>query len=513
MIHEFYANEEVFVTGGSGAVGKALIEKLLRSCDVAKIFVLLRTKKNISIEHRLEKMKRAKIFKVLRASKPHMLDRLVPIPGDAALPNLGISSEHIILMQNVSIVFHCAATVRFDEPLRVALQLNVGGTYEALLFAEKLKNLKIFLHVSTFYSNPYLKYVEPKIYDSPIDWRILQEMLKDDNQQDTLNILTRKLIVGFPNTYTFTKNLAESVVKDFQGRLPIAIYRPSIVLQALSDPIPGFPPTMMGALGLFVLVGAGILKTVFMSKALRFDITPQDICIKTMLYYAYRAGREYSAKSAISNVPVYMPSSSKLSHHTFYQMCQIMENDLWYKGAFEKNFMLPGAHYTENRFVYKFLVFTKQIFPAMLADGLLVLFGRKPILMGIVRKAYNTLEVMQPFLFNSYDSPGITYFHECLEVTKGTELDLNSDVYRAKTDEGLVDICTTMIFSIRQYLLNEDPKTIPLAQKRLRIKRWMYNILRAILAYFILRWCYGYLVNVMASMTSNKKQMPALQTL
>lgn len=92
-----------------------------------------------------------------------MFDRLIPIPGDAALSNLGISLEHIALMANVSVVFHCAATVRFDEPLPVALKLNVGATYEALLFAEKLKNLKMFMHVSTFYSNPYLKRVEPKV--------------------------------------------------------------------------------------------------------------------------------------------------------------------------------------------------------------------------------------------------------------------------------------------------------------------------------------------------------------
>lgn len=57
--------------------------------------------------------------------------------------------------------------------------------------------------------------------------------------------------------------------------------------------------------------------------------------------------------------------------------------------------------------------------PAMLADGLIVAFGRKPILMSIVRKAYITLEVMQPFLFNTYDSPGMTHIDDMMEVTKG----------------------------------------------------------------------------------------------
>ncbi|TMW43683.1 hypothetical protein DOY81_011237, partial [Sarcophaga bullata] len=57
MIVEFFENREIFITGGSGVVGKALIEKLLRSCNVKKIYVLLRAKKNVPIEERLEKIK------------------------------------------------------------------------------------------------------------------------------------------------------------------------------------------------------------------------------------------------------------------------------------------------------------------------------------------------------------------------------------------------------------------------------------------------------------------------
>ena len=41
------------------------------------------------------------------------------IPGDITMPALGISNADIeILTQDVSIVFHSAATVKFDEPMR-----------------------------------------------------------------------------------------------------------------------------------------------------------------------------------------------------------------------------------------------------------------------------------------------------------------------------------------------------------------------------------------------------------
>ena len=43
---KFFEGQNIFVTGGSGFLGKVLLEKLLRACpDVGNIFVLVRPKK------------------------------------------------------------------------------------------------------------------------------------------------------------------------------------------------------------------------------------------------------------------------------------------------------------------------------------------------------------------------------------------------------------------------------------------------------------------------------------
>lgn len=57
-IKDYYAGATVLVTGGSGFLGKVIIEKLLRSCkDVERVYILLRSKNGISSEMRLKELK------------------------------------------------------------------------------------------------------------------------------------------------------------------------------------------------------------------------------------------------------------------------------------------------------------------------------------------------------------------------------------------------------------------------------------------------------------------------
>lgn len=55
-IQKFYDGCNVFITGATGFMGKILIEKLLRSTDVATIYILIRAKKGKDIHTRLEEI-------------------------------------------------------------------------------------------------------------------------------------------------------------------------------------------------------------------------------------------------------------------------------------------------------------------------------------------------------------------------------------------------------------------------------------------------------------------------
>lgn len=53
-----------------------------------------------------------------------------------------------------------------------------------------------------------------------------------------------------PSRYTYTKRLAELLVRDQYPNLPVCIVRPSIVTPAYQEPIPGWVDSLNGPIGI-----------------------------------------------------------------------------------------------------------------------------------------------------------------------------------------------------------------------------------------------------------------------
>ncbi|RVE50675.1 hypothetical protein evm_004707 [Chilo suppressalis] len=113
-VTEYYTGKRVLITGGTGYVGKALVEKLLRSCpDVDTIYLLLRSKKGLSSEERLKDLCNNKLFDVVRSQNPGVFRKLKLIAGDILDDGLGISNDdRAELQKNCNVIFHSAACVR-----------------------------------------------------------------------------------------------------------------------------------------------------------------------------------------------------------------------------------------------------------------------------------------------------------------------------------------------------------------------------------------------------------------
>jgi len=169
-------------------------------------------------------------FSVLLKLNPNYSDRIVAIAGDCGFPDLGISVEdRKLLVDQVQIVLHCAATVRFDEKLNVALDINTRGTLLMVQLAKEMQRLEALVHVSTAFSNCVVRDIKEDYYPDVLTFSsekilALREMLSND----LIDNMSPTLVGEFPNTYTFTKALAEQVVQREASGLPACIFRPGI---------------------------------------------------------------------------------------------------------------------------------------------------------------------------------------------------------------------------------------------------------------------------------------------
>lgn len=93
-IQKFYHNTSIFVTGGTGFLGKVLLEKLLRSCPTLDtIYVLVRQKKGQNAESRMDQVFEEPLYNRLAQEQPKFRHKVQIIDGDCALPGLGLSLE------------------------------------------------------------------------------------------------------------------------------------------------------------------------------------------------------------------------------------------------------------------------------------------------------------------------------------------------------------------------------------------------------------------------------------
>ncbi len=114
------------------------------------------------------------------------------LPGDITELGLGLSPEHQdLLRREVSVVYHVAASVRFDDPFQKAVFTNLRSTREVVRLARGMAGLKVLVHVSTAYCNSNQPVLGEQVYAQPLDWRQVirwAEQLPADDVQAVNNL-------------------------------------------------------------------------------------------------------------------------------------------------------------------------------------------------------------------------------------------------------------------------------------------------------------------------------------
>ncbi|XP_059055271.1 putative fatty acyl-CoA reductase CG5065 [Achroia grisella] len=448
-VRDFYKGRSILLTGGTGFMGKVLVEKLLYSVpDLGNIYILMRPKRGKSVTQRIEDMQRLALFDRLRQERPSALKKIKAIQGDVLFENFSLSNVDIEeLSKEVSVFFHFAATLRLEAPLKDNVNMNTSGTVRALNVARRLKNLAIFVHLSTAFCYPDYESLGERMHAPPARPEDVMRIIEwlDDKQ---LAALTPSLLGGHPNCYTYSKRLAENVVEKAYEDLPVVIARPSIVCPTVTEPVTGWVDNLNGPVGLMLAAGKGVIRTMLCDGSLFAQVIPVDTAINAVIAIGMY---EATKKEKSPTIPVYNLNNGHQNPTTWGEVLDIakyygrkypLEWPLWY----------PNGDITTNRVMHEFYRVLFHLLPAYFIDLLMLLLGQKRFMVRIQDRISQGLEVLQYFTMRPWTFPCPNYDALQTKLNDEEKVIFNMD-HRTSDREEYMRKC---IEGGRVYCLKED---------------------------------------------------------
>uniref|UniRef100_A0A3B3QT55 Fatty acyl-CoA reductase n=1 Tax=Paramormyrops kingsleyae TaxID=1676925 RepID=A0A3B3QT55_9TELE len=486
-IPEYYAGKTVLITGGTGFMGKVLLEKLLRSCpDVKAAYVLVRAKAGQAPGARIADMVNCKVWLSAGGPPPPVLCLIKPLQS----PWSSLAS---------------AAPKNFCH--REAMLLNVLATQKVVALARRMKHLEVFIHVSTAYANCDRTVIEEMVYPPPVDYKKLIDSLEwmDDK---LVSLITPKLIGDRPNTYTYTKALAEYLVQQESGSLNVAIIRPSIVGASWQEPFPGWIDNFNGPSGIFIAAGKGILRTMRASNDAVADLVPVDVVINATLAAAWFSGSQ--PKSLL----VYNCTTGGINPFHWGEV-EYHVISTFKRKPLEQAFRRPHVNLTSNHLINQYWIAVSHKVPAFLYDLYLRMTGRAPRMMKTITRLHKAMMVLEYFTSHSWtwNTDNMTMLLN--QMSPQDRKMFNFDVRQLHWAEYMESYC----MGTKKYVLNEELSGLPAARKhlnKLRNIRYTFNTVLLVLVwrvfiarsqmarniwYFVVSLCFKFLSYFRASST------------
>ena len=396
------ANRHLMLIGVTGFIGKVWLVNLLENVpEIGKITLLIRRNRTTSSQRRFEKIvEESPTFDTLqerygRSLGAFLKEKVEVVEGDVSEPGLGLdAATQARLAKSLDLIVNSAGLTDFNPDLREALSSNVESAVHLLEFIRGCDHAGL-MHLSTCYVvgmrdgrvteelkpnyNPAgdpefdvdreiaslretIRSVEDRaegvelikalkrqalgrgVDDSAVPAKELDGVLRRNRIRWARNRLVRIGMrraqhLGWPNTYTFTKSLGESVLATRGGDLPIAIVRPSIVESSERSPFSGWNEGINTSGPLSYLLGTNFRQLPTNARKC-LDVIPVDMVCRGMSLIAAAViarcnARMYQLATSAVN-PVNMGRSIELTglaHRKHYRMEQSVDN--WLKVKFE----------------------------------------------------------------------------------------------------------------------------------------------------------------------------------
>lgn len=349
MLRERYRGQRILVTGGSGLLGQAVLEKILRALpEVAELILLLRPRGRATAPDRAVEVFRSPLFDRLRAERPGFDDwwptRVSVVPGQLGAPQLGLEAgAWRAIAGRVSAIIHLGALASFDEPLDRVLEVNTSAALDVLELAREAGNVPL-VHVSTCYvcgnipgthreeplpwghtprtlsegrgpsidpgaelvtllqqTRQLRLDVEAGVHDDFVVRALSKshvsterlEALRRQHADDRLSRMGVRVagIHGWPDPYPMSKAWAEQLLEHRRGSVPLAIVRPAILASTHSEPQPGWLTGLRMADPLIVAMGRASLGVFPGDRAAAIDLVPCDLAVNAILAALPERGR------------------------------------------------------------------------------------------------------------------------------------------------------------------------------------------------------------------------------
>ena len=145
------------MTGSTGFLGTALVERLLRSVPDCELVLLVRPNRRNSAERRVQReIFRNDAFDILRSQwgddfEDICQQRVSVISGDVTSEGLGLDQAGRQLFVSCDVVIHSAATVSFDSPLDSSIEINLLGPNRVVDVLKEASATPHLIAVSTCY--------------------------------------------------------------------------------------------------------------------------------------------------------------------------------------------------------------------------------------------------------------------------------------------------------------------------------------------------------------------------
>ncbi|XP_055837529.1 putative fatty acyl-CoA reductase CG5065 isoform X1 [Episyrphus balteatus] len=482
-VQEYYKGKTVFITGASGFMGKVLLEKLLYSCsELKEVIIMMRPKRGKVPESRLDEMFKIPIFQRIKEEKPEVLKKVTLVQGDVTFDTLGLNGDNLkLITNNTNIVFHMAATLKLEGNLKDAIDMNTTGTKRVLDIAKNMPNLEALIHVSTAFCNCDQEVMYEKVYEFP---HKPEDLIRLAEWMDVkmLDNITPELLKPHPNTYTYSKRLAEILVRDHYPTLPVIIARPSIVTPAHMEPLPGWVDNLNGPTGVMIGAGKGVIRSMICNGELKSEIIPVDIAVNGLIVLPYHNSQ--LAKKP-DRVPVFNITCSDNKKKTWKWIMDVGKQ-FAFDYPFEIGLWYPDGNMTTNKLYHWFCVIFFMWLPAYVIDFLLFIFRQKRFMVRVQTKIATGLELLQFFTTRAWDFKSDNFMRAFYGLNEK-----DREIFKMNTDD--LDELEYMKHSFlggRQYVMKEPPSSLPRSRSQLKFLYVLDRACKIIILGTLLYWVY-----------------------